>query len=101
MNFRWPVLFVSIAWFSIAAAPPAVSPYIWQDPGTVEKFDFGGSMGFAVALPKPFVLGEPACGTPPTMCEPGATRSGLFRPSAHGPWLEKLKMSFALLASES
>ena len=67
MNFRWPVLFVSIAWFSIAAAPPAVSPYIWQDPGTVEKFDFGGSMGFAVALPKaPFVFeSEDMSGTQP------------------------------------
>src|ERR1039457_5318733 len=40
-------------------------------------------------------------GAPPVMCVHGATISGLIRPSAQGPRLEKLAISFALLASVS
>ena len=40
-------------------------------------------------------------GAPPVTCVAGATRSGLIRPSAHGPRLENEAMSFASLASES
>src|ERR1017187_6555401 len=45
--------------------------------------------------------GGKLCGVPAMMCEHGATRSGLIRPSAQGPRLEKLAISFALLASVS
>src|SRR6266850_4585006 len=39
--------------------------------------------------------------TPPVMCVPGATISGLRRPSEHGPRLEKVAMSSAELAAVS
>src|SRR5215471_16677992 len=42
-----------------------------------------------------------SCATPPVMCVPGATISGLARPSAHGPRLEKSIISFALSAPVS
>ena len=41
------------------------------------------------------------CGTPPTTCVPGATRSGFCRPSLHGPRLENAATSFALSAAVS
>jgi hypothetical protein len=53
-----------------------------------------------IAEPVPFVVNT-LCPTPPVMCVPGATRSGFWRPSAHGPRLEKLAMSAALFASVS
>src|SRR5882672_6439858 len=52
----------------------------------------------------PVVPGEGgglSCPTPPVTCVPGPTISGFFRPSLHGPRLEKPTMSFALLASVS
>src|SRR5882724_9939590 len=55
-----------------------------------------------MALPVPVVGGGGEfCATPAVMCVPGATTSGFWRPSLHGPRLEKSAMSLALSALES
>ena len=42
-----------------------------------------------VASAPPSAPGAGAWATPPVTCVPGATMSGLMRPSSHGPRLEK------------
>src|SRR5215510_13708989 len=51
-----------------------------------------------VPVPLPAGLAMEFCGAPPETCVPGATISGLRRPSDVGPRLEKAIMSFALSA---
>src|SRR5262249_59542486 len=52
-------------------------------------------------LPLPVGVAIPDWGAPPEICVPGATMSGLNRPSRVGPRLEKLIMSLALFAPVS
>jgi len=44
----------------------------------------------------PSAPGGAACGAPPLICEPGATKSGFWRPSVQGPISEKLAIWLAL-----
>src|SRR6185295_15397739 len=55
----------------------------------------------AAPVPLPVGLAIEACPTPPVTCVPGAMISGLMRPSAVGPRLEKLMTSLALSAPAS